>query len=828
MLLVLPAFAGSAEAERPKLVVGGDHNFPPYEFLENGKPTGFNIELIRAVAEVMGVDIELRLGPWSKARRDLEQRKIDIITGMVYSDERSKLFDFSVPHTMISPGLFVRSDSPIRALADIRGKEIIVQEGDIMHDFLRKEALTSRIITVADPPEALRLLASGKYDGAFLSSEVHKYYIASKFAFSNLRAVRTDLPPQRYCFAVAKGNRALLYRLDQGLVILKSTGKYQEIYEKWFGVYEKRSWWEIIKYFVLALAIIAALFIASLFWSRSLQRQVGIRTAELHTSEEDLRKAHAELEQHVEDRTIDLAQTNARLKAEIAEHKKTEEALRESEEKHRAVVDAFDGQIYICSPEYRIEFMNKRLIERTGRDATGELCYVVLHNRDSVCPWCVNERVQRGETVRWEVQSPKDKRWYYVVNTPIYHADGTISKQAMILDITDRKLMEEALRVSEEKYRSLVDNVNIGVYRSTVGNLGRLLEANPALSKLTGYTHEELMQLSVADVYQDTHAKKLLLEDLKTNGFVKNREIVMKKKDGTPVWASLTITVQRDEQGGIKWIDGVGEDITERKRGEELLAQKTAELERSNKELEHFALVASHDLKSPLSTIGGFAQLLQEQYEDKLDEKARQALAHIIKGTHGMGLLINDLLAYARVASGGQTFAPVHCNRVISTALANLQADIKEHAAVITCDDMPIVHGDEMQFVQLFQNLIGNALKYRDERPPQIHISATRISDCGIDSRPAPTKTGNADPKSAMKPGWLFSVEDNGIGIDPVHLDQVFVLFKRLHHGDKYSGTGIGLAICKRIVERHNGRIWVESEPGKGSMFYFTIPDRLA
>jgi light-regulated signal transduction histidine kinase (bacteriophytochrome) len=280
----------------------------------------------------------------------------------------------------------------------------------------------------------------------------------------------------------------------------------------------------------------------------------------------------------------------------------------------------------------------------------------------------------------------------------------------------------------------------------------------------------------------------------------------------------LTVSVQRDQQGGIKWIDGVGEDITERKRAEELLAQKTTELERSNKELEHFALVASHDLKSPLSTIGGFAQLLHERYKDKLDEKAQRALSHIIKGTLGMEILISDLLAYAQVTSSGQSFKPVHCAKIINSALSNLQADIEAHGAVITCDDMPIVQGDEMQFVQLFQNLIGNALKYRGEQPPRIHISAKRTSAL------QPEETAL---QSENKIGWLFSVEDNGIGIDPVYLDQVFVLFKRLHHGDKYSGTGIGLAICKKIVERHNGCIWVESEPGKGSTFYFTIPDRL-
>lgn len=461
-LLVVLAGNAATGADSPGIIVGGDHKFPPYEFLENGQPTGFNIDLIRAVAEVMDFDVEIRLGPWVQARQDLEQRKTDVLAGMVYSEGRSKLLDFSVPHTMISPGLFVRTDSPIHAFEDIRGKEIIVEEADIMHDFLKNQPITSTIIAVADSPEALRLLASGKHDGAFLASELHKYYIAGKFAFGNLRRVKTELPPQHYCFAVAEGNRVLLHKLDQGLVILKSNGKYQEIYDKWFGVYEKKEWWETIKYFALALALIAALFFMCLLWSWSLKRRVRLQTVELRTNDMELRKAHAELEQRVAERTADLALINEKLKSEIFERGRIEVALRESNEKHRAILDAFDGQVYICSPGYAIEFMNKKLIERTGRDATGEPCYAVLHGRDSICPWCVNDRIQKGETVRWEVQSPKDNRWYYVVNTPIHHTDGTISKQAMILDITERVQAEEVKQKLEAQNRQLQKAESLG------------------------------------------------------------------------------------------------------------------------------------------------------------------------------------------------------------------------------------------------------------------------------------------------------------------------------------------------------------------------------
>jgi PAS domain S-box-containing protein len=986
-----------------KIIVGGDRDFPPYEFLENGNPTGFNIDLIRAVADVTDLDIEIRLGPWSKIRQDLEQGRIDLVTGMVYSEARSKLLDFSVPHTMISPGLFVRTDSPVRTLADIRGKEIIVQENDIMHDFLRTSGLTQRIITVADPSEALRLLASGKYDGALLSSRIYKYSVVGKFGFNNLKEVKTDLPPQRYCFAVAKRNSALLYKLNQGLVILKSTGMYQKIYDKWFGVYEEKPWWQTIKYFVFSLAAIAALLLASLVWSWSLKQQVNKKTAEIKQAkevidkrlialtsppettdisffdlfnieniqkiqdtfaelanvasiithpdgtpitkpsnfcrlckdiirktdkgltncfssdsiigrynpdgpviqqclsgglwdagasitvggkhianwligqvkneatdekqmlgyareigadEEEFRKALQEVPVMSHDRFRKIAEAlflfanelslkayqnvqQARLITEREQmadelrkaHAKLEQRVQErtaelfhSRQMLELVLDNIPQRVFWKDINSIYVGCNKSLAQDSGFDDPEEL----VGKNDFDMAWADTAELYRADDKhvmetglpKINYEEPQKKSdgstfWLRTTKVPLRDKDGRIiGVLGTYEDITDKKKAEEALRESEEKYRTLVDNVSIGVFRIDGSSSGRLLQANPALSAFSGYTHEELLRLSLSDVYQYPQQREDIAKELRKKGFARNKEVVLKKKDGSLVWASLSLTALYNEQGSIQWIDGVGEDITERKRAEEILAQRTAELERSNRELEHFASIASHDLKAPLSTISGFAELLQERYADKLDETARQALAAISKGTQTMNALIRDILAYARVTSSGESFKPVRCADVVNSALMNLQADIKEHGAVITSDDMPVVQGDEMQFVQLFQNLIGNALKYRGEQSPRIHLSAKRLDDPAVHSE--------------LTPGWLFSVEDNGIGIDPAHFDQVFVLFKRVHQDSTDSGTGLGLAICKKIVEGHNGRIWVESSPGKGSTFSFTIPDRPA
>ena len=309
--LVLLVAGTAPAAGRPKLIVGGDHDNPPYEFLENGRPGGFNIELIRAAAEAAGLEVEVRLGPWGSARHELERGTIDALAGMYYSAERSRLFEFSVPHTMVRPGLFVREDSPIRSFEEIRGKEIIVQEGDVMHDLLRQGGLSS--VAVVDPSAELRLLASGRHDCALMPSRLQGEYFIKTLGLTGLRVVPTELPQLRYGFAVRKGNRELLHRLDEGLNVLKISGRYQEIHDRWFAVYERRDAWRSFRYFAAALALIAALLAASVLWSRSLRTQVRLRTADLQEREEELRAAHAELERRVEERTAELKSANEQL-----------------------------------------------------------------------------------------------------------------------------------------------------------------------------------------------------------------------------------------------------------------------------------------------------------------------------------------------------------------------------------------------------------------------------------------------------------------------------------------------------------------------------------
>jgi len=234
-------------------------------------------------------------------------------------------------------------------------------------------------------------------------------------------------------------------------------------------------------------------------------------------------------------------------------------------------------------------------------------------------------------------------------------------------------------------------------------------------------------------------------------------------------------------------------ELEERRRAEQ-------ELARSNAELEQFAYVASHDLQEPLRMVASFSQLLARRYRGKIDTDADEFIGFAVDGATRMQRLLNDLLAYSRVGTRSKPFIAIDCNSVLSDALANLKPAIEESGAVVTHEPLPFIRGDEVQLTQLFQNLIGNAVKFHGQEPPQVHISAKR-------------KDGD----------WVFTVQDNGIGIAPEQRERIFLIFQRLHHRSEYPGTGIGLALCHRIVERHGGRIWVESEVGKGSTFYFTL-----
>jgi light-regulated signal transduction histidine kinase (bacteriophytochrome) len=280
------------------------------------------------------------------------------------------------------------------------------------------------------------------------------------------------------------------------------------------------------------------------------------------------------------------------------------------------------------------------------------------------------------------------------------------------------------------------------------------------------------------------------------------------RADGSALWVHLTVVAIRDAGGRVTRRIATIEDVSERKRAEVALGEANrrkdefvAELARSNEELERFAYVASHDLQEPLRTVASFTQLLARRYRDKLDSEANEFIHFTLDAVARMQALIDALLALSRVGTHGRPLQPTRSEDTLTDALRDLSGQIHKTGAAVTHDPLPTVMADPVQLGQVFRNLLSNALKFRSEQPPRIHVSARQEHD-----------------------HWIFSMADNGIGISEEHFERIFVIFLRLHTRQEFPGTGLGLAMCKKIVERHGGRIWVESTPQRGSVFHFSLP----
>jgi PAS domain S-box-containing protein len=375
--------------------------------------------------------------------------------------------------------------------------------------------------------------------------------------------------------------------------------------------------------------------------------------------------------------------------------------------------------------------------------------------------------------------------------------------------IAERKRVEEALALSRQFLNSVIEQSPESMWISD--SKGTLIRMNQACRELFGATDEEA--IGKYNLLKDNLIEEQGFMPLVKNVFEKG-EVArftldydlskvkhVKMEKATRTFLDVVVSPIKDIHGKLTNALVQHKDITERKQAEEELTQRAEELARSNAELEQFAYIASHDLQEPLRMVASYTQLLGKRYKGKLDGDADEFISFAVEGAKRMQRLINDLLKYSRVGTRGQGPEPIYSEQVLAETLAGLQVAITEGAAQVTHDPLPKVLADEAQLGQIFQNLIANALKYRGDAPPRIHISAAQEGDMCV-----------------------FSVRDNGIGIDPQYHERVFLIFQRLHTREEGSGTGMGLAVCKKIVERHGGRIWLESELGKGATFYFTIP----
>jgi PAS domain S-box-containing protein len=380
--------------------------------------------------------------------------------------------------------------------------------------------------------------------------------------------------------------------------------------------------------------------------------------------------------------------------------------------------------------------------------------------------------------------------------------------------------VEAKLRLAEARYRMLVEQIPVVTFLAALDRGINELYVSPQIESLLGFSQKEWLENPVLWYTQlhpdDRDRWSLEFARFCASGERFRCEYRFLARDGGVVWVHGEAQLVRDEAGQPLFLQGIAYDITEKKQAEKVLqrlnsalgeanaalARQAEELARSNAELEQFAYVVSHDLQEPLRMVSSFTQLLSKRYQGKLGADADEFIGYVVEGAVRMQHLINDLLTCSRVGRTGKGLAPTDCASVFASALANLGMAIEECGAVVTADPLPTVLAEESQLLQVFQNLIANAIKFRkDDQPPQIHVGARR-----------------------QGAEWLFWVQDNGIGIERQYGARIFLVFQRLHSRRQYPGNGIGLAICKKVVECHGGRIWLESEPGQGSTFFFTLP----
>jgi PAS domain S-box-containing protein len=373
------------------------------------------------------------------------------------------------------------------------------------------------------------------------------------------------------------------------------------------------------------------------------------------------------------------------------------------------------------------------------------------------------------------------------------------------------QLAQKELRHSEEQFRLLVDGVkDYAIFM--LDRTGIVVSWNTGAEQIKGYRADEIIGRHFSCFYprEDIECEKpeRELESATKDGRFEEEGWRL-RKDGSRFWASVVITALRDEAGVLRGFAKVSRDITKRieaeaaERKRQALELRAAELKRSSDELRQLAYVAAHDLQEPLRMVTSYTQLLARRYKGRLDADADEFLSFAADGALRMKILVQGLLAYCRVETTGKDLIETSSAAALELALVKLRAAIEDSGGVVTHDPLPTVTADSVQLAQLFENLVGNAIKYHGVDPPRVHVSAERSRDSE----------------------WIFSFRDNGIGIDSQYFGRIFIMYQRLHGQKQISGSGMGLAVCKKIAERHSGRMWVESSLGKGSTFYVALPD---
>ncbi len=526
--------------------------------------------------------------------------------------------------------------------------------------------------------------------------------------------------------------------------------------------------------------------------------------------EKELKQYRENLEDLVEERTDELRKINKQLQIEIEKREKIDRKLKLSRENYRNIFKNAGIGIFQSTPEGKFQNVNSTMALMFGYESPEDM----IKSNDEINEYIYRDQKHRTNIIKTisasdgilkfetEFIRKNGEKWIADLSIRVVRdkENNPIYFEGFVQDITSRKHTEKLLKESEDKYRTIFENTGAGTVIVDEDTTISLI--NSEFENISGYSREEVEGKSWTNLVVGEDAEKIWvyrnLRYSEHDNAPNTYEFKFFRKNKSIGYAHITVELIP----GTKQLIASVVDITEHKNNEEKLKKLNEKLKRSNAELEQYASVASHDLREPLRMIKSFLELLEDKYSDQLNEEAKSYINYAVDGAKHLDSMIIDLLDYARVGSKEIKYYEVDCEEVLKKTLLNLKSSIDENNAIITYEELPVITGNKNQLLELFQNLIGNSIKYRDVDDPNIHISAQK-------------KEGK----------FLFSVKDNGIGISKKDLERIFVIFQRLHTWDEYEGTGIGLAIAQKIVLQHGGKIWAESKPGKGTVFYFTLPE---
>jgi PAS domain S-box-containing protein len=474
--------------------------------------------------------------------------------------------------------------------------------------------------------------------------------------------------------------------------------------------------------------------------------------------------------------------------------------------KTQLFADTSPAILWITESDSSCSFISRGWFDYTGQNEEAALGFgwiECVHPDDrEVARRTILEATQNREPLSLDFRLRRadgEFRWALSSGRPRFNPAGAFDGfTGSVIDIHERKQAAQASAVLS----AIVDSSDDAIISKDL--CGTIMSWNQAAERLFGYTAAEAIGQSILMLIPPDRQEEepQILARLQRGERVDHFETIRIRKDGSLLNISLTISPMKDADGRIIGASKIARDISERVRQERALQEANAALKQANDDLQQFAYSASHDLQEPLRMVAAYSQLLKAKFGDKLGPEGDEYIGHTVQGALRMEGLLRDLRIYTQVSMADrEAIEETDAGEVLKQALLNLEVAIKDSGASISYTALPQIRMHEFQLGQVFQNLIANAIRYRSEKPPRLHIAAERQGE-----------------------HWLFSVQDNGIGIEPQFQEQIFGLFKRLHSAAQYPGTGMGLAICQRIIERSGGRIWVESEPGKGSIFYFTIP----